>query len=183
MDIATVRHDATLSLAQFRNIAQRLSPCELLRWVSPDKAAYLSEAISDISALADYEQSLCNHLAASPALEPAHAVLGTLLRTGANFKAALLHNPIQLAAQAIAPLCAGVDMDGALAKSKTKTPFRRAKPRTSARAGAFTSYPPGVCFDFQKGVCFRAACKFNHHCAKCRVESHGEVACPSMSTA
>ena len=97
-----MRHDATLSLAQFRNIAQRLSPCELLRWVSPDKAAYLSEAISDISALADYEQSLCNHLAASEAPEPAHAALGTLLRTVANFKAALRNNPIQLAAQAVA---------------------------------------------------------------------------------
>ena len=102
----------------------------------------------------DYGQSLCNHLAASEALEPAHAVLGTLLRTGANFKTALLHNPIQLAAQAVAPLCAGADIDGALAKSKTRAPFRRARPRTLPRTGTPAAYPQGYV------LIFRTACAF-----------------------
>ena len=174
--------DTRLSLSQFKNLVQRLSPHDLLRWLTPDKADQLSKAVSDISALADYEQSLCNHLAASEALEPAHAVLGTLLRTGANFKTALTHNPIQLAAQAVAPLCAGADIDGLLPKSKT-TPFQRNRSRTLPRTGTPAPYPPGVCFDFQKGVCFRTACKYKHHCASCRSGAHGQVACRSTATA
>ena len=183
LDVAPVRPDTMLSLSQFKDLARRLSPLDLLRWLTPDKAAQLSEAISDISALADYEQSLCNHLAASEALEPAHAALGTLLRTGANFKAALLNNPIQLAAQAVAPLCAGVDIDGVLPKSKSGTPFRRVKSRTPTRTSTSPTYPLGVCFDFQKGLCARASCRYNHYCASCRSGSHGQMACPSTSTA
>ena len=183
VDVAAVGPETRLSLSQFKALAQRLSPRDLLRWLTPNKAAQLSESVSDISALADYEQSLCNHLAATEALEPAHAALGTLLRTGANFKAALLNNPIQLAAQAMAPLCHGVDIDGTLSKFKPSTPGRRAKSRTPNRTDASTTYPPGVCFDFQKGVCARAACKYNHYCASCRSCSHGQVACHSTSTA
>ena len=151
--------------------------------MTPNKAATLSDAVSDISAQVDYGQSLCNHIAASEALEPAHAVLGTLLRTGGNFKAALRNNLGQLAAHAIAPLCAGVDIDGVLSKAKTNTSFRRAKPRTPNRVSSFASYPAGVCFDFQKGVCFRGICKYNHRCTSFRSGSHGQVACPSTSTA
>ena len=183
VDINAVRPDTSMSLLQFKALAQRLSPLDLLRWLTPDKADQLSKAVSDISALADYEQSLCNHLAASEALEPAHAVLGTLLRTGANFKTALVHNPIQLAAQAVAPLCAGADIDGALPKSKANTPFQRTRPRTVPRTGTPAPYPPGVCFDFQKGVCYRTACRYKHHCASCRSGAHGQLACPSTSTA
>ena len=130
LDVTALRPDTTLSPAQFKNLANRLSICDLLRWLVPDKAARLSDALSDISAIADYEQSLCNHLAASEALEPAHAALGTLLRTGANFKAALRSNPIQLAAQTVAPLCVGVDIDGILSKPKPSTLSRRTKTRT-----------------------------------------------------
>ena len=83
-----------MSYSQLQYLVRRLSPLDLLRLFSPDKAARVSEAISEISALADYEQSLCNHLAASEALEPTHAVLGKLLRAGANFKTALTYHPI-----------------------------------------------------------------------------------------
>ena len=181
LDIAAVRPNTSLSLSQFKDIAQRLSPLDLLRWLTPDKAVQLSDAVSDISALADYGQSLCNHLAASEALEPAHAALGNLLRTGANFKAALQNNPIQLAAQAYAPLCAYVDIDGVLTKSKTNTPPRRVKSRTPTRPSTSLPYQVGVCFDFQNGACFRANCKYNHNCASCRSGSHGQAACPSTS--
>ena len=183
LDVAAVRPETMLSLSQIRELVQRLSPLDLLRWLTPDKAATLSEAISDISAQVDYGQSLCNHLAASEALEPAHAVLGTLLRTGANFKAALRNNPIQLAAQAVAPLCTGADIDGVLSKAKSNTPFWRGKPRTPTSTNTSAPYPAGVCFDFQKGVCFRGICKYNHRCASCRSGSHGQVACPSTSNA
>ena len=159
LDIAAVHPNTLLSLSQFKDIAQRLAPLDLLRWLTPDKAVQLSDAVSDISALADYGQSLCNHLAASEALEPAHAAFGTLLRTGANFKAALKSNPIQLAAQAVAPLCACVDIDGVLTKPKRSTPFRRVKSRVPTRPSTSLPYQLGVCFDFQKGECFRATCK------------------------
>ena len=183
LDIAAVRPDTRLSLSQFKELMQRLSPLDLLRWLTPDKPDQLSKAVSDISALADYEQSLCNHLAASEALEPAHAVLGTLLRTGANFKNALMHNPIQLAAQAVAPLCTGADVDGVLPKPKISTPFQRTRSRTLPRMGTPAPYPPGLCFDFQKGVCFRTACRYKHICASCRSGAHGQLACRSTSTA
>ena len=182
LDIAAIRPDTRLSLSQFKELMQRLSPRDLLRWLTPDKADQLSKAVSDISALADYEQSLCNHLAASEALEPAHAVLGTLLRTGGNFKNALTHNPIQLAAQAVAPLCTGADVDGVLLKPKISTPFQRTKSRALPRMGTPAPYAPGLCFDFQKGVCFRTACRYKHICASCRSGAHGQLACRSTST-
>ena len=182
LDTAAVRPNTLLSLSQLREIAQRLSPLDLLRWLTPDKAVQLSGAVSDISALADYGQSLCNYLAASEALEPAHAALGSLLRTGANFKAALQNNPIHLAAQAVAPLCAGVDIDGVLTKPKPSTPLRRVKSRTPTRPNTPLPYQLGLCFDFQKGECFRATCKYNHYCASCRSGSHGQAASPSYGT-
>ena len=186
LDITAIRPDTMMTLSQFKDLAKRLSPIDLLRWLDPGKADRLSETVSDISAVADYGQSLCNHLAASEALEPAHAVLGTLLRTGVNFKAAQLHYPIQLAAQAVAPLCVGVDIDGALSLPKVLSPpntrmrSTRARPRAPARPQA--SYPTGVCFDFQRGLCFRTSCKYSHRCAVCRSEAHGQVACPVSST-
>ena len=176
-DLAAVRPDATFTISQFQNLVRRLSPLDILRLIAPDKAARLSEAVSDISVLSDYEQALCNHLATSEALEPTHVVLWTLVRTGANFKAALLHHPIQLATQAVAPLCYGSDVDGTLVASKARLPARGAKPRPPARA--MQQYPVGVCFDFQKGYCSRLRCKYHHHCAACRSTSHGRSACPS----
>lgn len=180
LDISAVRPDTTMTLSQFKDLLRRLSPLDVLRWLDPEKAVRLSEAVSEISAVADYEQSLCNHLSASEALEPAHAVLGTLLRTGANFRAALLHYPIQLAAQAVAPLCVGVDIDGSLAPSRARMRSTRSRPRTPASSQ--TSYPTGVCFDFQTGSCYRTSCRYAHRCASCRSESHGQAACTSPST-
>ena len=182
VDTNAVLPDMMMSLSQFKDLATRLSPLDLLRWLDPEKARRLSSAVSEISAVADYEQSLCNHLAASEALEPAHAVLGSLLRTGADFKAAQLHNPIQLAAQAVAPLCVGVDIDGSLAPSRTRMRSTRARSRAPARTPASAAYPTGLCFDFQRGACFRSSCRYAHRCASCRSESHGHDACQVPST-
>ena len=49
VDFATIRPETMLSLSQFKDLAQRLSPRDLLRWLTPDKAALLSEAVFDIS--------------------------------------------------------------------------------------------------------------------------------------
>ena len=53
LDVAAVRPDTMLSLTQFRELVQRLSPLYLLCWLTPDKAATLSDAVSDISAQVD----------------------------------------------------------------------------------------------------------------------------------
>ena len=178
-DLAAVGPDATFTIAQFQDLLRRLSPLDLLRLLNPDKAARLSEAVSEISVLADYEQALCNHLATSEALEPTNAVLGSLLRTGADFKAALLHHPIQLAAQAIAPLFHGADVDGTLSASGVRLQAGRTRSRTQNRRP--TQYPLGVCYDFQKGVCNRGFCKYQHRCASCRSTTHGQSTCHSTT--
>ena len=113
-DLAAISPDAPYTISQFQDLVCRLYPPDLVRLSNPDVAAQLSRALSKISVLADYEQALCNHLATSKALEPTHAILGSLLRTGADFKAALLQYLIGLAAQEVAPLCYGVDVDGTL---------------------------------------------------------------------
>ena len=153
---------------------------ELLRLFIPAKAAQISEALSDISALADYEQSLCNHLAACEALEPLHAVLCSILRMGANFRTALAQQPIQLATQTVAPLCTRLDVDGSLSSRQVNRspgyPVSRARPATQS------PYQLGVCFNFQKGRCFRPNCKFSHRCDNCNSRTHGKESCSSTRT-
>ena len=48
LDIGAGRHETMRSLSQFRNLIKRLSSLDLLRWLAPDRAAKLSEAVSDI---------------------------------------------------------------------------------------------------------------------------------------
>ena len=185
-DLAAVSPDATFTIPQIKDLVRRLSPLDLFRLFNPDKAARLSGAVSEISVLADYEQALCNHLATSEALEPTHAVLASLLRTGADFKAAQLHQPIRLAAQAVAPLCFGVDVDGTLSKTGARQQAGRTKSRTPTQKPTqypnTPLYPSGVCFDFQKGTCTREFCKYTHRCASCRSTTHGQSACRSTTS-
>ena len=179
-DLAAVHPQSRLTFSEFRNALKRLSPMELLRLIVPAKAALVSGALSEISALADYEQSLCNHLAASEALEPAHSVLCKILRTGADFAGALKHQPIQLATQTVAPLCTGTDIDGSLpTRQNTKSPARWG---TRARTATPYPYQVGLCFNFQQGKCDRSACKYSHRCGNCKSTSHGKEACSFTNT-
>ena len=179
-DLAAVHPQSRLTFSEFSNALKRLSPMELLRLFTPTKAAQVSEALSEISALADYEQSLCNHLAASEALEPSHAVLCSILRTGADFKSALKQHPIQLATQTLAPLCPGIDIDGTLSsRLDAKSPGRSG---TRARAATSQPYQLGLCFSFQQGKCARPICKYIHRCANCKSTSHGKEYCTSTKT-
>ena len=176
-DLAAVHPQSRLTFAEFTDALKRLSPMELLRLIIPTKAAQVSEALSEISALADYEQSLCNHLAASEALEPPHAVLCSIMRTGADFKSALKHHPIQLATQTLAPLCPGTDIDGSLSTRRDgQSPSRSG---TRARPATNHPYELGLCFSFQQGKCVRPICKYTHRCANCKSTSHGKEYCSS----
>ena len=86
-----------------------------------------------ITALAEYVQSLCGYLAANEELEPTHSVLCNLLRTGADFEHALRTNPLHLAAGSIKHLCTQPDADGVLPKKKTSTPTERTSVRRQRR--------------------------------------------------
>ena len=115
--LATLSGASQLTIPELRSIAVLASPIDVLRVISPEKAAALTATLGQISAFSDYVQSLCGYLAANEALEPAHAVICKLLRTGADFEHAGRSNPINLATAAIASLCHSPDVDGVLGKT------------------------------------------------------------------
>ena len=146
------------------------SPYDVLRIMAPEKAAVVESTLRQISALADYVQSLCGYLAGNEALEPAHAVICKLLRTGADFERAATTNPIHVAAAAIAPLCQHPDIDGVL---KKKSP--------STRTRSANNCPQGYCYRFQRARCTNPSCPYRHLCAICHSPGHGRSTC-SQST-
>ena len=103
--LASLTSASALTIPALRAIATLASPIDILRIISPQKAAALTSTVKQIISLADYVQSVCGHLAANEALEPAHSVICQVLRTGANFERANTTNLIHLAEAAIAPLC------------------------------------------------------------------------------
>ena len=157
----------------------RASPFDILRVISPVKAAALSLSLRQISAVADYVQSLCGYLAANEALEPAHEVICKLLRTGADFERANVSNPIHLATAAVASLCHTPDVDGVIAKSSAQG-SRPAKRRNLNNRPIQRNprLPIGSCFEFQRtGACSRDSCGFRHECATCDSTTHGSYSC------
>ena len=174
--LAALAGTSRLTIPELREIAVRASPFDILRVIAPEKATAVSAILQQISAVADYVQSLCGHLAASEALEPAHEVVCRLLRTGADFGRANSSNPIHLATAAVAPLCHTPDVDGVLAKtsSQNSRPARR-RNRPFRRSSLLT---PGSCFAFQRGrPCERTPCLYRHECASCDSPNHGSFAC------
>ena len=163
--LASLNCVSRLTIPALRAIATLASPIDVLRIISPQKAAALSSSVGQIRELADYIQSVCGHLAANEALEPAHAVICKVLRTGADFKQANISNPIHLAAAAVAPLCHTPDVDGVL----KKTPGRGSNPVRRR----------GFCYAYQRGRCDRTVCAYKHACSICDSPAHGDRACPS----
>ena len=141
-----------IALAQVAQPLQQMSAMSFLRIFSPSKAEELESALREVSALASYNQSLCGHLAASEALEPAHAVICEVLRTGADFTQAFSYQPVHIAAQAVAHLCTQPDVDGVLQR-KPKSKIKTEPTSRNAR------YPVGVCFAFQRDACTRNPCQ------------------------
>ena len=168
--LASLSATTPTTIPALRSIAALASPYDLLRIMAPEKAAVVESTLRQISALADYVQSVCGYLAGNEALEPAHAVICKLLRTGANFERAVSTNPIHVAATALAPLCRHPDVDGVLRKKSSSTPNRRAR-----------NVPRGYCFDFQRGVCSRTPCSYKHLCENCQSPGHGRQSCTSTT--
>ena len=170
MSLDSLPYASKIAIAQAAQTLQHLSPMNLLRMVAPKKAVELEIALREVSALASYNQSLCGHLAASEAVEPAHAVVCEVLRTGADFSQAFSYQPVHIAAQAVAHLCTKPDVDGLL------TPKPKIKKEPTTRR---FRYHPGVCFNFQRGACTRDPCQYKHVCGYCTSPNHGGRACPT----
>ena len=166
--------DSQFTASQLADALTRVSPLDVLRLLAPTKAAGIESCIERITSLADYAQTVCNHLAASEALEPAHAVICRLLQRGANFKEANAHQPFHLAAQAVAPLCRTPDIDGVLPKKSA-----RYSARSTAGSLRDTRYRKGFCFAYQSDTCTRRNCAFKHACSGCTLTGHGQANCPN----
>ena len=167
--LASLTSASALTIPALRAIAALASPIDILRIISPQKAAALTSTIKEINSLAEYIQAVCGHLAANQALEPAHSVICQLLRTGANFERANKINPIHLATAAIAPLCHTPDVDGKLTKAQ------------SGRSNSRRRW--GYCHAFQRGVttCNRSPCPYKHACRTCDSLDHGDRSCPGQT--
>ena len=170
MSMDSLPYASKIAIAQAAQTLQQLSPINLIRMVAPRKALELENALREVSALASYNQSLCGHLAASEALEPAHAVVCEVLRTGADFSQAFSYQPVHIAAQAVAHLYTKPDVDGLL------TPKPKIKKEPTTRR---FRYHPGVCFNFQRGACTRDPCQYKHVCGYCISPNHGGRTCPT----
>ena len=157
-----------MSIPALRSVTAATSPYDVLRVIAPEKAGLLEVTLRQISALADYVQSLCGHLAANEAVEPAHAVICKLLRTGADFERAVSSTPIHVSAAAMAPLCPHLDVDGVLQKIPANAPARRRSPQFFQR---------GYCFSFQNGACTNRSCRYKHLCSRCQAPGHGMRGC------
>ena len=161
-----------MSIPALRSVTAATSPYDVLRVIAQEKARLLDAMLRQISALADYVQSLCGYLTANEALEPAHAVICKLLRTGADFEGAVTSSPIHVAAAAMAPLCSHPDVDGVLQKKPAAALARRRPLQYIQR---------GYCFAFQNGACMNRSCRYKHLCSRCQAPGHGMRACPTST--
>ena len=179
--------DAKASVHEFREFLSLTPVIDVLNLFAPTKAAAVVRILSGIEALADFNQRLCSHLAAQPALEPIHAVLCDALRSGADFEECTRQNPLNIAAQAVSGSCFTPDVDAAFRKAKATTPSS-GSPSTNKRTSSIRSrrtvpanrpeYQFGTCYDFQQNKCSRSTCRFKHVCSNCGSSEHGNASCP-----
>ena len=170
--LASLSAATPTTIPALRSVAALASPYDVLRIIAPEKAVLFDSTLNQISALAYYVQSLCGYLAANEALEPAHAVICKLLRTGADFEGAVASRPIHVAAAAIAPLCPHPDVDGVLQRRPSATLARRRPLQFIQR---------GYCFAFQNGACTNRSCHYRHVCSRCRRPGHGMRNCSAQA--
>ena len=177
--IATISNATPLTVASLRQLAALASPFDILRVVAPDRALAVMDAIQKISDLSNYIQLVCGYLAANQAIEPAHAVICGLLRSGGNFGHAVKFSPIHVAAAAAAPLCHSPDVDGTLANNKTNPPSQAGTAQTRRQTRAPNRYP--FCFRYNLGQCTTVNCQYVHACSYCSSRGHGRHACNAFA--
>ena len=84
---------------------------DVLKLFVPHKADAIVKILNGIESLADFNIRLGQHLASHPALEPIHAVLCDMLRTGGDFATATQRTPLGIATQAVQHICTTPDDD------------------------------------------------------------------------
>ena len=175
------------TVAQFREFFALTPAIDVLKLFVPHKAEALARILGGIESLADFNQRLCRHLAAHSALEPVHAVLCDMLRSGTEFSSAINKAPLAVSTQAVQHMCTTPDCDASIfPKGGGQRPAYSAatdKRQVKARFGRTGSGGGGArlkncCFGYQVGTCSRLACIFRHVCDNCGTTGHGSSSCP-----
>ena len=78
---------------------------DVLKLIVPHKADAVIRILNGIELLANFNQRLNRHLASHPALEPIHAVMCDMLRSGEDFTVPTKHAPLGVAIQAVQHTC------------------------------------------------------------------------------
>ena len=103
------------SVAEFREFFTLTPVVDVLKLFVPHKADAIVRILNGIESLADFNQRLGRHLASHPALEPIHAVLCDMLRSGEDFALASRQTPLGIATQAVQHICSTPDEDATFA--------------------------------------------------------------------
>ena len=182
------------TVASFREFFALAPAIDILKLFAPHKATALVKILNGIISLADFNQRLGCHLASQPALEPIHAVLCDMLRSGADFATLTRQNPLSIATQALQHACSTPDDDATIFAAgggrgsrappgppsvpTPRFPRVRSNGMQAARRGRRFR---NCCFAFQKDKCNKTVqtCEYQHICSHCGQADHGLSRCPS----
>ena len=171
------------TVAQFREFFALTPASDVLKLFVPHKAEAIARILEGIEALADFNQRLGQHLAAQSALEPIHAVICDMMRSGAGFGLSANRTPLAIATQAVQHMCTTPDDDASIfAKVNGQKPahqMARGRMRFNRTGtGVIAARLKQCCFSFQTGKCSRPTCMFRHICDICGKKTHGSSSCP-----
>ena len=180
------------SVTQFREILALTPPIDILKLFVPHKATAIVQIMNGIESLADFNQRLGRHMASQPALEPIHAVLCDMLRSGTDFATNTRRNPLGIATQALRHVCSTPDDDATVFKARTsrkttqsptstaagskRSPYERSTGLNATKSGQrYKNY----CFNFQLNTCTYSTqeCRYKHICSQCGSADHGYTDC------
>ena len=125
-DPATLRNlpiTTSGTIEEFRKFFMTTPVVDVLKLIVPHKADAVISILNGIELLAHFNQRLNRHLASHPALEPIHAVVCDMLRSGEDFTVPTKHAPLGIATQALQHTCTTPDEDGCFSDKK-KTAWR-----------------------------------------------------------
>ena len=198
-DTATLRNlpiTTSGTIEVFRKYLMTTPVVDVLKLVVPHKADAVIRILNGIELLAHFNQRLNCHLASHPALEPIHAVMCDMLRSGEDFTVPTKHAPLGVATQALQHTCSTPDEDACFPDKKRQRGTATQQNRTSGAAGRTDGSRPGrsgarrgsarlryCCYGFQAGTCTRSPCPYRHVCDICGSIAHGRASCQGQPNA
>ena len=178
------------SVTQFREFFSLAPAVDVLKLFVPHKADAIIKIMNGIESLADFNQRLNRHLASHPALEPIHAVICDMLRSGEDFSLTSQQTPLGIATQALQHICTTPDEDANFGEKKRYNKTAAASNRNGYSGGRTDEARSGrsggargrarlrrCCFMFQFGTCTRTSCVYRHICDNCASTEHGRSMC------